>query len=232
MKNIKLTLVATLCGGLVLFAPRANAVPITYSSSDATADFTLGSGTLTLNLFCLIQNPTSAAQEVSGISFDISGLVGSGSLATVNSGNISTISSGGSYTAGSADSLTRWTATHSLSTVTLTTFSGGAPNRLIIGPDSNGDFNPSSGGYNNANPSITGIHQPSVLGSATFVFNIPGLTVGSQINNVLFNFGTQMGESTETGTKINRQSVPDAGSTALLLGAVLSGLGMMVRRIK
>lgn len=113
----------------------------------AEAVFTLFNGGLTLTLTDLEQNPTGCGQLISGINFDLGGLTGSGDLTTANSGNISTISKGGSYTSGVADSLTSWQATHAGAEVTLTTLTMGKPSRLIIGPDSLGNFDPALGGF-------------------------------------------------------------------------------------
>src|ERR1700744_187072 len=110
------------------------------SSESVSADavFTLGNGTLTIVLDNLQENPTSAGQLLSGVSFDISGLSGSGSLSSVNSGSVTTISSSGSYTTGTADSLSVWKATHSGQNINLTALTGGKTKDLIIGPDSHG----------------------------------------------------------------------------------------------
>ena len=43
--------------------------------------------------------------------------------------------------------------------------------------------------YSDANSGIIG-HDPSVLGSATFTFTIPGVTSSSAISDVVFEFGT------------------------------------------
>ncbi len=110
-------------------------------------------------------------------------------------------------------------------------FSGGAPNTMIIGPDSAGGFNGTLGSYTSANPSITGNHQPSVLGSATFTITIPGVTAGSVLSGVKFEFGTGP-DSTTSGMvpKVPNFSVPDNGATLALLGMALTSIGLFQRR--
>jgi hypothetical protein len=112
-------------------------------SVKAKASFTLENSSITLTLTNLLQNPKADGQLINGIRFDVSGASGSGLLITTNSGNISeTISADGTYTAGTSDQLLRWKANESGNTIVLTTLTGGKPNRLIIGPDSAGGFNP------------------------------------------------------------------------------------------
>lgn len=191
-------------------------------SVNAEADFTINNGSVTIALTNYLKNPKSIAQLISGLTFDITGAsAGPGSLSTVNSGLISTINAGGSYTAGVSDPLTRWTATKTGININLTTMSGGTPDRLIIGPDSAGGFNSGGtfGDYANANPSITGIHNPSVLGTAYFTITTPGVTSTSTLSNVIFQFGTTPGIDTVKG-----QFVAPAPNAALL---VLAGVPML-----
>lgn len=215
---------------MLLSAGSASATSYTVSNSSvsAEADFSLSSGSLSLTLSNLKGNPTSAAQLISGIKFDVAGssLSGSGNLTTANSGEISDITTSGpnsgSYTAGTSDILTRWEATYSAATIHLTTLTGGQPNELIIGPDDSGNFDPTLGGlYSNANSSINNFNS-SVLGSATFDITIPGLTSASQISGVVFEFGTGPDSTI---------SVPDGGTTALLLGAALTVMGLIRRKL-
>ena len=189
---------------------------------NAEAFFSISGGTLTVTLDNLLQDPTAAGQLISGIKFNISGATGTGTFA--GAGNVSTISAGGSYTAGTPSTLGQWEELRSGSTFTLDVFSGGKPQQMIIGPDSHGGFNPALGSYDNANSSITG-HQPSVLGSATFTLTIPGITSGSTLSGIVFNFGTSSGE-----VSVNGQIVPDNGMTLALLGMALTSLLLFQRR--
>lgn len=184
---------------------------------NAEAIFSISGNVVTITLENLLQNPKSAGQLLSGISFDISGATGLNSFSAL--GNITTISSGGSYSTPTSSTLSQWQALNSGTGFNLNVFSGSTPNGLIIGPDSKGNFDPSLGGmYYNANPSIWNNHQPSVLGSATFTLVIPGVSSSSVVNDVVFNFGTQPGEVSV--------SVPDAGASVALLGLGLGCLGI------
>lgn len=194
----------------------------TGGSVDAVANFALGSGAVTLTLQNLLQNPMADSQLISAITFEITLATGSGA-STANSGLISTISSGGAYTAGQQDSLGHWTLTEAGTTISLTTLSGGQPNRLIIGPDSAGGFT-QQGSYNNANPSIIN-HNPSVLGSATFDLTIPGVTAASQISDVAVQFGTTAGANTIDMIS----AVPEPGTTLAGLFLLLPFAASTVR---
>lgn len=225
-----LVLMGAACGLILGGMERVRANSILYGTPsgastgggpvDAQASFTLGNGTVTVTLTNYEKNPTSDPQTISGIKFNLDTATGAGTLSTVNSGLISTIYSGGSYTAGVRDSLTRWVATESGASIDLTTLSGGTPNRLIIGPDSKGNYDPTLGGlYNNANSSIIN-HDPNVLGSATFTLSVPGVSNASKLSNVVFEFATN--GQTVNGVEIS--STPEPNSLILLSGFGIFGL--------
>jgi hypothetical protein len=204
--------------------------PISFS-----ADFTLANGSVSIVLTNLEGNLTSAGQLLTGISFDLTGASGSGGLTTLNSGLISTINSNGTYNTGVADPLTRWTANEGAA-ITLSLFSGGQPNRGIIGPDSLGNCNnPGAGGtYSNAVASI-GTHNPNVLCTASFDITIPGVTTSSILNNVVFLFGT--GPADVVGVPppncpscgVNDFPTPEP-ITLSLFGVGLAGVAVLRRR--
>jgi hypothetical protein len=189
---------------------------------DATADFTLGHGTLEIVLTDLLQNPTSDAQLVSGVTFTVSGATGSGLLTSASGLDSSVNTKLGTYTAGAASTLPHWSL---LSTSDLTTLSGKKPNELIIGPDDHGGFNPALGKYTHANSSISQ-HNPVVLGVGTFDLSIPGITGSSIISDVSIQFGT-------TGYSVGAiAAVPEPSSLALCaLPIVLLGLAALQRRL-
>jgi len=197
-----------------------------HNAVDIEADLTFGSGTLTIMLKNLEKNLLADDQEINGLKFKVGGLTGNGALLTSNSGLITTINTGtGAYTAGVADSLTRWDANHTGSAVTLSALSGGKPNRLIIGPDSLGNIDPTLGGlYSNANSSVS-THNPNVLGSATFVLTIAGANTDSTLSNVNFLIGT----STESVVG-QLKTVPEPSSLAMASIAALAACGHMVYR--
>jgi hypothetical protein len=101
----------------------------------------------------------------------------------------------------------------------------GPAHTLIGAPDG-------SNVYGFANNSITGNgpHNPFLAGPLTFTLSISGLTADSSIKMNYFQFGTQDGSGQVQGTPLT-QSVPDGGMTALLLGAALSGLVLMRRKL-
>jgi hypothetical protein len=195
----------------------------------AKAVFDFSAGHLSLTISNLLDNPTSVGQLISDMTFSLSGATGSGLLTTVNSGLVTTISSGGSYTAGAADALTRWHATEVGTSVHLTTLTGGQPDRLIIGPDSAGGFDPSLGSYSNANSSIV-VHEPTVLGSATFEISIPGITEESDLTGVSFSFGTAEGELIIPGVPPEGGPTIPEPTVASLFGMGALALGMARRR--
>jgi hypothetical protein len=190
---------------------------------NAQADFTRSNGSLTVALTNFQANPTADSQAISGITFSVIGASGSGSLTTVNLGYISTIDTDtNAYTAGVSDSLVRWKASEIGTAIRLTTLTGGQPDRLIIGPDNQGGFDPNVGQYTNANPSVSN-HNPSVLGTASFTITVPGTTTSSQIGNVVFQFGTATTPESVPGVP-----VPEPAAFIGLLGA---GLTVFARKI-
>lgn len=192
---------------------------VSDGSVNAQAIFTLGNGTLTVVLTDLLQNPVSDGVTISGFSFSISGATGitsfggSGTLGKILNGN-------GDYTAGSsASSLTHWAAPLSGTTVNMTTLTGGKPNQLIIGPDDHGTLD-GSGAYSGSGNNSIFQHTPVVLGSATFTFDITGITANSTLSDVSFIFGTAGGAAnTLRGNLLG--SVPEPST-------VLAGLLLLV----
>lgn len=230
---------AAVVGLLLSFAPSAGAVTfLTPAGSpggvDASATFTLGTDSLTLVLTDLLQNPTSAGQTISGISFaiDTPGVP----TITSSSGELTTINSDGTYTAPSGSStLDHWTAVYAPDGVT--TLTGAKPNQLIIGPDSAGGF-AGLGTYSNANSSITKNFSPWVLGSGTFDLSLPGVLPTSTILGVTFQFGTSTTENQVAGTcvvgcspgNLNPAPLPPALPLFLTGVGALGLLGWGMRR--
>jgi hypothetical protein len=200
-------------------------------SVQGEADFVLGNNSISLTLTNLLQiapNVMNASQLISGIYFDVSGIPGSGHLAdATSSGMKSYIYNNGTYAIGVNDPLTRWMGSKAGDTITFNAFSGGTVNRLIIGPDSGNDFDPTNGGIYYVDNSLHNISV--VLGSATFDLTIPGVTANTKISNVTFLFGT---DSANNDNKVAGVSPVPESSTILLLGIGLVGSGLVARRQK
>ena len=238
MKQRTLKLLSGIALAGVLTAASANAVTISTSGSfesgsklvSGNADFTFSDNSVSITLRNLTQNPTGVVQLLNGLQFDIVGASLSGSLTrdiTAPAGFATIASSGGTYTV-APNNLDRWSATGSGQSVTLTTLGGGNPDRLIIGPDSLGLFAGGSGLYNNANAGVIG-DNPHVLGSVVANITIAGVTANSTLGNVTFRWGTSTDNTTTVINPGNEPTVPDSGTTLMLLGGALIGL-VAVRR--
>jgi hypothetical protein len=173
--------------GAVYLTPTGATVPSDGAVS-ASASVTLGNGTVTVVLSDLLKNPTSSGETLSGLFFTISG---AGSPVTLSSalGVTAVIDKNGNYTpsASPQNIAPHWGVENgvNLSTIGITKFQ---PFDLIVGPDNLGKLD-GSGKYSNANGGFDNFN-PYVIGSATFVVNIPGITSQSTISGVQFEFGT------------------------------------------
>jgi hypothetical protein len=139
-----------------------------------------------------------------------------------------TVNADGSFTAGGTAAAGWVLSNPSSGTLLLDVLAGPAhagPAHTIIGP-------PGAGGtYSAAVGSIAGNgpHNPFLFGTVSFTLNVPGLTADSAINDVVFSFGTTDGNNV-TGVP-GVQEVPEGGTTVILLGAALSGLGLIRRKL-
>jgi hypothetical protein len=222
---------------LGILSANANTLDYDFTGSDgdgaldATAQLTLSGDTLTITLNNLEANPTGAGQLISGLTLNATGA--NGGTLTSSSGVLAEIGSG-VLNGGAAVSLPHWGLSVSGGGVSLVETAGnaaqgGSPVDMIIGPDASGNpnsFNPMN--YPNANPSITGNHQPSVLGTATFVVTFTGAVTG--IDDVTMAFGTGPDFFTPTLPGTPASPVPDGGSTAMLMGSAMLGLGWLRAR--
>jgi hypothetical protein len=228
------TLLAAFSLGLATLSASAISFNYTFVDSgagldgpeDATASFSISGNVVTIVLNNLEANPTGAGQLISGITFNAlgatgaSGMTSSGVLATIgvgvlNSGNPVTLPHWGFSFSGGALTLVETAGSAAM---------GGSPVDMIIGPDASGNpnsFNPTD--YTAANSSITGNHQPSVLGTATFMITFTGDV--TNFSDVEMAFGTGP-DNFVPGTP-NTPGVPDGGSTAILLGSAMIGLGSL-----
>jgi hypothetical protein len=226
-------LYAALALTAALYSSSAHANTITFdTASGATvggqavnggATFTTGTDTLSITLQNFQNDPTSVIQALSGLSFALSTGQTVGTL-TSSSGMERTIASNGSYTDG-ATVATGWTLSPGFTLNVL-----GAPigpaHTLVGGPNG-------SNLYASANGSIggNGPHNPFLAGPITFTLNIPGVTFDSSVNNVVFRFGTTGGD-TSPGVGRTPSSVPDAGTTLILLGIACVGIEGLRRKLR
>jgi len=148
----------------------------------ATATITTGLGTLNVVITNLVANPTSAAQEISGIQINVGNTPSSVSLSS-SSGTLIDINTKTHMVFSDPGSIDHWGVAKSGATIYLATAGtgspGGQPRDLIIGP----------GPYTNANTSVTNF-EPLIQNTATFVLLVGGITDSTLINTVNFEFGT------------------------------------------
>jgi hypothetical protein len=206
MKKILVGLyVLTLILGLAI-----NAMADPIGSGSAT--FVAGQDSLIVTLTDTVVDPVSIAQNLSGLSFSLSGGQTLGYL-TSSSGYERSVAAGGTFTTTTSvvdtkwklDSITGGLFLHVLGTPT-------APEHTIIG-----DPGTISKIYDLANNSIArnGPHNPFLYGPVTFYLSVPGVTSSTTIpdGSVSFFYGT---------TAANNP-VPEP-STMLLLGSGLVGI--------
>jgi len=218
-----LALALTAHAGTFTFETAAGATESGGNPVDGKAIVTTSAGTVTVQLFNLLVNPTTVAQNLSDFAFSLSGSTTLGSLAS-SSGQSVTIAAGGVATTG-ASIATGWIfSSPSAGSYLLDDLGAGGsgPGHTIIGA-------PGAGGvYTNANSSIAGNgpHNPFLNQSATFTLNITGVTDATTVSNVIFSFGTVSGNNVPGGGS----SVPEPVSLSLVGGGLLA-LGLLRKRL-
>lgn len=189
---------------------------------DAEAVFTTSGTTMTVTLKDLEANPTDVAQLLSDLLFHVS--IGNAATATLtgSSGQEVSINPSGNPTLGATVS-TGWMLEDLGGNLRLHVLGTSiAPSHLIIGPPAG------SGVYTAANGSIddNGPHNPFLNDSATFTLTIPGMSADTIVDSATFSFGTTEGNNIQ-----GVPTVPDGGTTVLLLGTALSALGFIRRKL-
>jgi hypothetical protein len=206
----------------------AHAGSITYVASgtninnsglpfDVEAVFTTSAGSLDITLTNLQANPTSVIQNLSDLSFTVSGNSLTGASLTSSSAQEITVNANGTFTLG-ATVATGWVPNFSASSGILDVLNGAGhagPAHTIIGPPGGG------GTYSNANNSIAGNapHNPFLNQTATFTISAPSITSATTVTSATFSFGTESGVNVAGHVG---QAVPEPSS--LVLG--LTGLGL------
>ncbi|SRR5579871_5640751 len=163
----------------------------------ATANFTVGSGFITVTVQNTQADPRSAGQLLNGVSFTLSSGPAAATLGA-NSANIRRVNSGGTFTDLGPNN-TGWALDNSNGNfflcVLCTDLGGAGPSHLIIGDPAG------SGTYASANRSIAGNgpHNPFDAGVATFLINVPGLSSSATVTDATFFFSTAGPTNTPTG---------------------------------
>ena len=232
----KITFLATVLVTMLL-ASAASAITINYQTAagatesggnavNASATFTTSANTLTISLANLLVNPTTVAQNISDLYFTLGSTATSGSISS-SGGNLITVLGDGTTTSSGVASSTGWILSYAAATGFHLDALNGAVNTpayTILGA-------PGAGGiYSNAGGSIAGNgpHNPFLNQSATFTLFIAGITADTTVTSATFSFGTTSGDNVPG---IPHTNVPDNGSTVMLLGASLVGIGLFRRTL-
>ena len=194
---------------------------------NVSAAITPQSGFVSVKLSNLEINPISDGQNLSGFFFTLEGTYGNLSLASAT-GELITISKSGQITDVGVASLPAWTvaatALNGVTNIQLTMLGTAHATETIIGPATQ------SGNYTAANGSIAGsVHNPFVLGDATFVIAGSGLTPSAIVEAASFGFGTSpgdviAGQFAVFGSGAAGLQTPEPATEAL----VFAGIGLLL----
>jgi hypothetical protein len=223
---------------VLTFAPGSACADFQFTASASSGDgpvsaeayFTLQNGQITLYLANLISGVQGQGEAISGIQFTVSGPPDTSlslqsvaaNVVTLRNGTFTPANSPYQTITASGGVAANWAAQINNNMTDLGNPSH--PYYMIVGP--NASF--SGNGGTNFNPyfestatSVTDLATAPRGSSVVFVLNAPGVTSGSTVSNVLFNFGTSPNEHTATGQG-GFVSGPDshmpAPSSAVLLG--------------
>jgi hypothetical protein len=235
MKTIKylLCVAAAVCvsgmtyAGTSTFSTPSGSTDTAGDPVSASATFTTGANSLTITLSNLLANQKDAGQLVSDLFFTLDAANASITAGQhVGTANEIFVGANGTTTAGDSNASIAWLFSLTAGTFHLDGLSGGGmsggntPADLIIGP-------PGPGGvYTNANGSISGNkpHNPFADQTATFNLTINGISADTVVTGATFSFGTTPGDNVPGGG-----SMPDSGSTLMLLGAALGSVEVLRR---
>lgn len=208
-----------LLGALAALLAQSSYGTVTYTSSTTTvggnpvsakADITISGTSMTVTLTDLLADPVSVASILNGITINVAGATGASGL-TANAANTVDLTSGSPVygTATGATVASEFSLSNAGSVITLSSLGSTGPDYLIIGP----------AGYGSANGSIqSDPHNPFILGTATFFFNLTGAGSFSEssLGELTFLFGTGTDSSTSTHTSVPEPSTVIAGALLLL----------------
>jgi hypothetical protein len=223
---------------VVLIPLAADASTMTFvDAGRGEAQFVTGAGTLTITLTDLVVNPSSVADNISGLGFTIDD-PSIGALLTSQTGVLREVNASGTYLDlnGGATVTLYWN--FDASTLFLSALGTGRPgeqppDETIIGAPRPPAGKYYGGGSINGN----GPHNPFVNGSAIFVLSIPGVTADTLVTSAVFRFGTNATSGFENGDCTYGCEPPPTGDVStpepaslLLLGTGLLGGGAALRR--
>ncbi len=221
MKRKFLILVAILAVALMAAPAGASTVTYSFTGTDAgsdpisaTATFTTGPGTITVDITNNIVNVNSVGADISDLSFVLSpGTYSGASIGALNGASERLIASDGTYTNTPVTS-SHWAVLETGVNFLLNTLYGGSQADTIVGPP---DASNLYSGNGNASFSA-GHHAPELYGAPVeFVLNVTGVTADTTVTSAIFSFGT----TPEYHCGTSPVPIPP---TALLLGSGLLGL--------
>jgi hypothetical protein len=187
-----------------------------------------GTEVLTITLENFTANQTSDGQNITGVTFGLTGLAATGSSIAGTNANLIDVGSGGAVTDLTPNSpqqvndLTHWNVATSLNDLTLSTFGGGAPIQAVAGSPDSG-----TGKYTRGNGSFDGGKEPYAFETATFTIDLAGTSLTlANLSNVKLSFGTG-GVASDLIAATVITTTPEPGTLWLFgVSTVLIGFGV------